>query len=114
MFFVWEAMRPLLRGAATVVVPGEVVYDSAALLAFLTATGATEMLFTPTLLSNVLNTIEPAAVLEGFKGLRTILLNGEVVSTALAKRLLKLFPEKKVRTTPPPHSTSSCGLWGHP
>jgi acyl-CoA synthetase (AMP-forming)/AMP-acid ligase II len=44
----------------------------------------------------VLNTAEPAALQARLKSVDTLLLNGEVLSTALAKKLLAAFPTKKI------------------
>jgi acyl-CoA synthetase (AMP-forming)/AMP-acid ligase II len=44
----------------------------------------------------VLNTAEPAALQACLKSVDTLLLNGEVLSTALAKKLLAVFPTKKI------------------
>ena len=44
-FFIWEMMRPLLRGATTVVIPDDVIYDPKALIRFLEEYGITETLY---------------------------------------------------------------------
>ena len=52
VFFIWEMMRPLLRGATTVVIPDDVIYDPKALIRFLEEYGITETLITPSLLED--------------------------------------------------------------
>ena len=54
VFFVWEMLRPLLRGATTVAVPDNSSYDPVALVEFLSARRITDTLMTPTLLATVL------------------------------------------------------------
>ena len=76
--FIWEMMRPLLRGATTVVIPDDVIYDPKALIRFLEEYGITETLVTPSLLEAVLNSSGPD-VGERLSKLKTLWLNGEVV-----------------------------------
>src|SRR5918998_2688372 len=59
VFFIWEMMRPLLRGATTVVIPDDVIYDPNALVRFIEEYGITETLITPSLLDAVLNSDGP-------------------------------------------------------
>lgn len=44
----------------------------------------------------MLNTAEPLALQACLASVATLLLNGEVLSTALAKKLLAAFPNKKI------------------
>ncbi len=91
VFFIWEMMRPLLRGATTVVIPDDVIYDPKALIHFLEEYGITETLVTPSLLDAVLNSSGPH-VGERLSKLRTLWLNGEVVTRTLARRAMELLP----------------------
>jgi non-ribosomal peptide synthetase component F len=95
VFFIWEAFRPLLRGATTFVVPDEVIYDPAALVRYLEERRITETLMTPSLLEAVLDEGGPN-IGERLKGLRTLWLNGEVVTKTLARRALKLLPNVRL------------------
>jgi amino acid adenylation domain-containing protein/thioester reductase-like protein len=95
VFFIWEALRPLLRGAATVAIPDDVIYDPPALVRFLEEYRITETLMTPSLLEAVLNACG-AEVTRRLAGLRTLWLNGEVVTRALARRALALLPETRL------------------
>jgi len=95
VFFIWEAFRPLLRGATTFVVPDEVIYDPAALVRYLEERRITETLMTPSLLEVVLDEGGPN-IGERLKGLRTLWLNGEVVTKTLARRALKLLPNVRL------------------
>ncbi|KAI1859340.1 hypothetical protein JX265_010343 [Neoarthrinium moseri] len=90
VFFVWEILRPLIRGATVFAVPDEASYDPVALVELLSSRQITETLMTPTLLATILarNT-----KLTSLKELRTLWLNGEVVTTDLARRALKALPE---------------------
>lgn len=57
VFFVWEFLRPLLRGAAVYVISDDVIFDVPNLLAACERQAVSEILFTPTLLE-VLATME--------------------------------------------------------
>lgn len=50
VFFVWELLRPLLKGIPLYVIPDTVIYDPSLLLKFLKKHGITRVLFTPSLL----------------------------------------------------------------
>jgi thioester reductase-like protein/amino acid adenylation domain-containing protein len=95
VFFIWEMMRPLLRGATTVVIPDDVIYDPKALIHFLEEYGITETLFTPSLLEAVLNSSGPD-VGERLSKLKTLWLNGEVVTRTLARRAMELLPDARL------------------
>src|ERR687889_964764 len=95
VFFIWEAFRPLLRGATTFVIPDEVIYDPAALVRYLEERRITETLMTPSLLEAVLDEGGPN-IGESLNGLRTLWLNGEVVTKTLARRALKLLPNVRL------------------
>jgi thioester reductase-like protein/amino acid adenylation domain-containing protein len=95
VFFIWEMMRPLLRGATTVVIPDDVIYDPRALIDFLQEYGITETLVTPSLLEAVLNSSGPDAG-EKLSKLRTLWLNGEVVTRTLAQRAMELLPDARL------------------
>lgn len=91
VFFVWEVIRPLLRGYPTYVIPDDVIYDPPRLVAFLSRHRITRVLFTPSLLEQVLNSSGPE-LQQQLHHLRVVYLNGEVVTTALRNRFLALFP----------------------
>lgn len=91
VFFVWEIIRPLLRGATVVAVPDDASYDPVLLVDLLSKKKITETLMTPTLLAAVLSrhpTLETR-----LPDLRRLWLNGEVVTTDLARRALKALPQ---------------------
>ena len=91
VFFVWEILRPLLRGATVVAVPDEASYDPPALVDLLSSKRITETLMTPTLLAAVLS--RHPKIGSRLPDLRTLWLNGEVVTTDLARRSLKVLPK---------------------
>jgi amino acid adenylation domain-containing protein/thioester reductase-like protein len=95
VFFIWEMLRPLLRGATTVVIPDEVIYHPAALLSFLEERGITEVLMTPSLLESVLDASTPDLG-ERLPALRTLWLNGEVVTRTLARRAMGQLPATRL------------------
>ncbi|KAI2469683.1 putative NRPS-like enzyme [Annulohypoxylon bovei var. microspora] len=94
VFFVWEILRPLLRGATVVTVPDETSYDPVALVELLRSKNITETLMTPTLLATVL--ARHSQLGTRVPNLRTIWLNGEVVTTDLARRGLKALPNARL------------------
>lgn len=94
VFFIWEILRPLLRGATVVAVPDDVSYDPAALVDLLAAKRITETLMTPTLLATVLARHHDLGA--QLPHLRTLWLNGEVVTTDLARRAIKALPSTRL------------------
>jgi amino acid adenylation domain-containing protein/thioester reductase-like protein len=94
-FFIWEMLRPLLRGATTVVIPDEVIYDPPALVSFLEKYGISEVLVTPSLLATLLDAEGPDLA-NRLHALRTLWLNGEVVTKGLARRALGLLPHVRL------------------
>ena len=94
VFFVWEIIRPLLRGATVVAVPDEVSYDPAALVDLLFSHRVTETLMTPTLLATILS--RHPHIGARLPELRTLWLNGEVVTTDLARRAIKALPKARL------------------
>jgi amino acid adenylation domain-containing protein/thioester reductase-like protein len=95
VFFIWEMLRPLLRGATTVIIPDDVIYDPAALIRFMEEYAISETLITPSLLETVLDASGPD-LRERLSDLRILWLNGEVVTRTLARRALNLLPETRV------------------
>ncbi|OCT47362.1 NADP-dependent L-serine/L-allo-threonine dehydrogenase ydfG [Cladophialophora carrionii] len=91
VFFVWEILRPLLRGATVVAVPDEASYDPPALVDFMSSKKITETLMTPTLLAAVL--ARHPKIGSRLPHLRSLWLNGEVVTTDLARRAMKALPK---------------------
>ncbi|KAG9715364.1 putative NRPS-like enzyme, partial [Aureobasidium melanogenum] len=94
VFFIWEILRPLLRGATVVAVPDEVSYDPHALVELLATKKITETLMTPTLLATVLSRHPDIA--QRLPDLRVLWLNGEVVTTDLARNALKALPKVRL------------------
>lgn len=94
VFFIWEILRPLLRGATVVAVPDETSYDPVALADLLASKNITETLMTPTLLAAVLSRHSDLGTL--LPNLRTLWLNGEVVTTDLARRAIEALPNARL------------------
>lgn len=74
VFFVWEILRPLCRGATTFCIPDEASYDPVALVDLLSTRNITETLMTPTLLATILS--RHARLGERLPELRSLWLNG--------------------------------------
>ncbi|OQD76643.1 hypothetical protein PENDEC_c004G04220 [Penicillium decumbens] len=94
VFFIWEMLRPLFRGATVICVPDEVSYDPAALVDLLESKKVTETLMTPTLLATVLARYPDLAT--RLPNLRTLWLNGEVVTADLARRGIGTMPHTRL------------------
>ncbi|KAI6358700.1 hypothetical protein MCOR25_007269 [Pyricularia grisea] len=94
VFFIWEILRPLLRGATVVAVPDNVSYDPVALVDLLASRKITETLMTPTLLATVLS--RHSKLGDRLPHLRTLWLNGEVVMADLARRTLSALPNTRL------------------
>ncbi|MBW2571833.1 MAG: amino acid adenylation domain-containing protein [Deltaproteobacteria bacterium] len=92
IFFVWEILRPLLKGATCYIIPDDIIYDPKSLIAFLAEHKITEILFTPSLLETVVNSIDADLIQSKLAALKVIWLNGEVVTTKLKNRALKRMP----------------------
>ena len=95
VFFIWEIFRPLLRGATSYVIPDDVIYDPPALIGFLAEHRITETLMTPSLLGSVLD-VGGGEIGGKLEHLRTLWLNGEVVTKTLAGRAISLLPETRL------------------
>lgn len=94
VFFVWEILRPLLRGSTVVAIPDEASYDPVSLVEVLQAKRITETLMTPTLLATVLH--RHPDIGEKLPDLRILWLNGEVVTTDLARQAIKALPNARL------------------
>ncbi|WP_162924413.1 non-ribosomal peptide synthetase [Rubrobacter indicoceani] len=95
VFFIWEALRPLLCGATTVVIPDRVIYSPDELLDFLRSYRVSETLVTPSLLETVLNRHEKT-LKNSLPGLKTLWLNGEVVQKRLVERASEALPQTRL------------------
>lgn len=94
VFFIWEILRPLLRGATVFAIPDAVSYDPIALVDLLAARRITETLMTPTLLATIIS--RNSNIGTYLPELRTLWLNGEVVTTDLARRAMKVLPKTRL------------------
>ncbi|KFA77632.1 hypothetical protein S40288_08779 [Stachybotrys chartarum IBT 40288] len=94
VFFVWEMLRPLLRGATVVAVPDSASYDPIALVEFLSSRRITETLMTPTLLATILSRHPKLGT--SVPELRNLWLNGEVVTTNLCRRAMDALPNTRL------------------
>ncbi|KAK8204638.1 hypothetical protein M8818_005078 [Zalaria obscura] len=90
VFFIWEMLRPLLRGATVVAIPDETSYDPVALVEMLAEKRCTETLMTPTLLATVLGRWGDLGA--RLPELKVLWLNGEVVTTDLARQAIRALP----------------------
>jgi amino acid adenylation domain-containing protein len=94
VFFVWEMLRPLLRGATVFAIPDKASYDPTALVSILAARKITDTLMTPTLLSTVLSRYPDLH--QKLPHLKSLWFNGEVVTTELCRRAMKALPNTRL------------------
>ena len=94
VFFVWEVLRPLLRGGASYVIGDDVIYDPPALVRYLEEHGITEIQMTSSLAEAILDASGPDLA-DRLPDLRTIWVCGEVVTKTLARRLLERLPHAR-------------------
>ena len=94
VFFVWEVLRPLLRGGASYVIGDDVIYDPPALVRYLEEHRITEIQMTSSLTEAVLDASGPDLA-ERLPDLETIWVCGEVVTRTLARRLLGALPHAR-------------------
>lgn len=104
IFLVWEVIRPILQGYPAFIIPDETIYDPRKLVAFLEEHAITRVLFTPSLLEQILNT--PGLDIENrLSHLHIVWLNGEVVPTALQARFFEHLPQARLLND---YSISEC------
>ncbi|KAF4964463.1 hypothetical protein FSARC_7605 [Fusarium sarcochroum] len=94
VFFIWEMLRPLIRGATTVAIPDHASYDPVALVDLLSSWRITDTLMTPTLLATVISRHPKLG--EQLPHLRSLWLNGEVVTTDLVRRAMDALPNARL------------------
>ncbi|XP_066999059.2 uncharacterized protein [Anabrus simplex] len=104
VFFVWEMLRPLIKGVTMYIIPDDVIYDPPRLVAFLKQHKITRMMFTPSLLQAILD-FKGLDIEKAFKSMRQIWFCGEVVTTILKDRFAKLFPNIQMMNL---YSISEC------
>uniref|UniRef100_H2YWG8 Dehydrogenase/reductase SDR family member 11 n=1 Tax=Ciona savignyi TaxID=51511 RepID=H2YWG8_CIOSA len=90
VFFVWEMLRPLLKGIPLYVIPDTAIYDPLLLSKFLKKHLITRILFTPSLLETVLDAQNLS--IGDFSTLKVIWFCGEVVTTSLLDRCNSKLP----------------------
>lgn len=99
VFFVWEALRPLLQGLPLYPIPDDAIFDPRKLVAHLERRRITRVLFTPSLLEQILRSAERGALGDlrrRLAALRIIVLNGEVVTTTLWRRARRALPDVRL------------------
>jgi amino acid adenylation domain-containing protein/thioester reductase-like protein len=94
VFFIWEILRPLIRGGTVIVVPDKDSYDPILLVDLLEKKKVTETLMTPTLLAAILS--RDLNLKSSLKHLRSLWFNGEVVSSDLARRAISALPHTRL------------------
>lgn len=93
IFFMWEILRPLMYGAAVVVIPDRLISVPKKLLTLLETHRVTEVLFTPSAFQRLIRSIDPQRLRAQLSELRTVWLNGEVVSAGLVREGITALPE---------------------
>lgn len=92
IFFMWECLRPLIRGACCYIIPDQIVYVPQKLAQYLHDHKITETLFTPSAFQRLLRSCPSQFLQQSFSYLRTIWLNGEVVTGDLLDEARQILP----------------------
>jgi thioester reductase-like protein len=92
IFFMWECLRPLVRGACCYVIPDQIVYVPQKLAQYLHEHKITETLFTPSAFQRLLRSCPSQLLQQSFSHLKTIWLNGEVVTGDLLDEARQILP----------------------
>ena len=93
VFYIWESIRPLLRGGTLLSIPNSIIYDFPALVSYLEEHDVSEMLFTPSLIESLLASYDMDALRALFAGFAIVWLNGEVVTRKLLATLESVLPD---------------------
>ena len=93
IFFIWEFLRPLLRGGTCHVIPDDVIFLPRSLLKYISDHRITEVLLTPSLLQSVMSAVDPGRLKASLQSLQVLWLNGEVVTASLAARAVDTLSE---------------------
>ncbi|KAL1464778.1 hypothetical protein WDU94_004396 [Cyamophila willieti] len=104
VFFVWEMLRPLLKGIPMYIISDEAIYDPPQLTKFIENNKITRILITPSLLETIIK-YKGVDVPKSFKTLRTIIFCGEVVTTNVRDQIASLCPWIKLLNL---YSISEC------
>eukprot|EP01130_Rhizamoeba_saxonica_P014330 TRINITY_DN6254_c0_g1_i1.p1 TRINITY_DN6254_c0_g1~~TRINITY_DN6254_c0_g1_i1.p1 ORF type:complete len:1256 (-),score=328.75 TRINITY_DN6254_c0_g1_i1:22-3789(-) len=107
VFFVWECLRPLLKGNHLYIIPDDVIYDPPKLIQYLEDNSITRMLFTPSLLQATLDVpdTEDHPLADRLKTMTFVWLCGEVVTVELQKQFLNRLPHCRLGNL---YSISEC------
>ncbi|XP_075266110.1 uncharacterized protein LOC142358577 isoform X2 [Convolutriloba macropyga] len=103
VFFVWEMLRPLLKGKTLYIIPETTIYDPKQLILYFIKHKITRVLLTPSLLEVIINArnLPPLDSL----CLRHIVLCGEVVTTKLLEKTVAQIPNATIVNL---YSVSEC------
>ncbi len=75
IFFIWEFLRPLLKGGTVYVIPDDVIFLPRSLTRFIFENGITEVLFTPSLLQAIMNSADHETLRTELESLSVVWLN---------------------------------------
>ncbi len=92
VFFMWEILRPLMVGSTTCVIPDELLSAPKKLTSYLARIHTTEVLFTPSAFQRLIRSLSADELREKLSKVRTIWLNGEVVTAKLLQEALLALP----------------------
>src|SRR4051812_46961093 len=98
-------LRPLLGNIPMYIIPDDTIFDVAKVADFLEINRITRILFTPSLLALLLDSLDDDTVRRKLKTLRIIWLCGEVVTMELRNKAMQLLPGCKLLNL---YSISEC------
>lgn len=95
IFFLWEVLRPLIAGRCVYLIDDETIKDVQRLRSEIARSQLTRILMTPSLLQLLVSQTD-ATLGDDLRSLKTIILNGEVVSRDLLARVRAVLPDVEI------------------
>jgi amino acid adenylation domain-containing protein len=105
VFMTWECFRPFLSGGTAVTIHDTVLFNPEQLTSLIARMKLTRMLFTPSLLQLVLDSLPREVISERMKNMKLLWLCGEVVSVQMAQLFKDTCPNCKLLNL---YSISEC------
>ncbi|WP_372365314.1 thioester reductase domain-containing protein [Candidatus Uabimicrobium sp. HlEnr_7] len=92
-FLTWDAVSPMIMGQTGYIVRDQTTLDPKQLLEFIADYRINHTIFTPSLLSCILQNIDPSTIQNKLKSLNILWVGGEVMTQDLANQILEMLPD---------------------
>jgi len=92
----WDALSPLLFGGTSYIIPDLICQSSPQLVNYIFENKINHTFFTPSLIVNILETVDEKEIKEKLSGVRVIWVGGEVVTGDLLKKIKSLLPNTHI------------------